>query len=145
MQETRVPSLGWEDPLERAMATLCSILAWRIPWTEEPSGPQSTESQRVGHEWSNLACTGSSKVKLKFIGVQLLPLKWNRNQCSACFFSSPFTEFFLASEHSLLSFYNSNALKKMFKRCPLCLSLSARKFFQIISLKIGISLAFCLK
>ena len=48
--ETWVRSLGWEDPLEKEMATLSSILAWRIPWTEEPGGLQSTESQRVGHD-----------------------------------------------------------------------------------------------
>ena len=42
-------SLGWEDPLEKEMATHSSILAWRIPWTEEPGGLQSTGSQRVGH------------------------------------------------------------------------------------------------
>ena len=41
MQETQVQSLGWEDPLEKGMATHSSILAWRIPWTEEPSGLQS--------------------------------------------------------------------------------------------------------
>ena len=49
MQETRVPSLGREDPLEEGKATHSSLLAWRIPWTEEPGGLQSTESQRVGH------------------------------------------------------------------------------------------------
>jgi len=49
MQETDtgVRSLGWEDPLEEGMATHPSILAWRIPWTEEPGGLQSMESQRV--------------------------------------------------------------------------------------------------
>ena len=41
--------LDWEDPLEKATATYFSILAWRIPWTEEPGGLQSIESQRVGH------------------------------------------------------------------------------------------------
>ena len=41
MQETQVQSLGWEDPLEKGMATHSSILAWRIPWTEEPDGLQS--------------------------------------------------------------------------------------------------------
>ena len=45
MQETQVRSLGWEDPLEKEMATHSSILAWRIPWTEEPGGLQSTGSQ----------------------------------------------------------------------------------------------------
>ena len=43
------PSLGQEDPLEEAMAAHSTILAWRIPWTEEPGGLQSTGSQRVGH------------------------------------------------------------------------------------------------
>ena len=45
-----VRSLGWEDPLEKEMASHSSILAWRIPWTEELGGLQSTESQRVGHD-----------------------------------------------------------------------------------------------
>ena len=48
MWETWVQFLGWEDPLEEGMATHSSILAWRIPWTEEPSGLQSMGSQRVG-------------------------------------------------------------------------------------------------
>ena len=52
-----VQSLGWQDPLEEGMATHSSIPAWIIPWTEEPSGPWSIESQRVGHDWSNLKCT----------------------------------------------------------------------------------------
>ena len=47
MQETRVQSLGWEDPQEKGTATRSSILAWRISRTEEPGGLQSTESQRV--------------------------------------------------------------------------------------------------
>ena len=50
MQETQVPSLGKEDPLEEGMATHSSILAWRIPWTEEPGRPHSLGSQRVGHD-----------------------------------------------------------------------------------------------
>ena len=49
MQETQVHSLGWEDPLEKEMATHSGILAWRIPWTEEPGGLQFPGSQRVGH------------------------------------------------------------------------------------------------
>ena len=48
--ETWIQSLGWEDPLEEGMATHANILAWIIPWTEEPGGLQSTESQRVGHD-----------------------------------------------------------------------------------------------
>ena len=50
MQETQVFSLGQEDPLEKGMATHSSILAWRIPWTEEPHGLQSMGSERVGHD-----------------------------------------------------------------------------------------------
>ena len=50
MRETWVRSLGQEDPLEKEMATHSSILAWRIPWTEEPGGLQSTGLQRVGHD-----------------------------------------------------------------------------------------------
>ena len=50
MQETQVRPLGWQDPLEKAMATHSSTLAWKIPWMEEPGRLQSTGSQRVGHD-----------------------------------------------------------------------------------------------
>ena len=50
VQETQVQSLGREDPLEKEMATHSSILAWRIPWMEEPGGLYSMGSQRVGHD-----------------------------------------------------------------------------------------------
>ena len=50
MRETQVRPLGWEDPLEEEMATLSSVLAWKIPWTEEPGGLPSVGSQRVGHD-----------------------------------------------------------------------------------------------
>ena len=52
-QETWILSLGWEDPLEKKMATHSRILAWEIPWTEEPGGLQSMGSKRVGRD---LAC-----------------------------------------------------------------------------------------
>ena len=52
-QETWVRSLGQEDPLEKRLATHSSILAWRIPWTEEPGGLQSMGSQRIGHNLAN--------------------------------------------------------------------------------------------
>ena len=52
MWETWVQSLGWEDPLENGTVTHCSILAWRIPWTEEPGGLQSMGSQRVRYNWA---------------------------------------------------------------------------------------------
>ena len=50
MQEVWVQFLGWEDPLEKEMATHSSILVWEIPWTEDPSGLRSMESQRVRHD-----------------------------------------------------------------------------------------------
>ena len=55
MQETRVQSLGWEDPLEEEMTTHSIILAWKISWTEEPGGLQSMGSQRVRHDWATNA------------------------------------------------------------------------------------------
>ena len=50
VQETWVQSLGWEDPLEKEMTTHSSILAWKIPWTEDPVRLQSMQLQIVGHE-----------------------------------------------------------------------------------------------
>ena len=50
MQETWVQSLSWEDPLEKGMATHSNVLAWRIPWSEEPGGLQSTGSKKVRHD-----------------------------------------------------------------------------------------------
>ena len=53
MQETWVQSLGWEDSLEKGMATHFSILSWKILWTEEPGGLQSMGTQTVGHDWAH--------------------------------------------------------------------------------------------
>ena len=55
MRETQVQSLGWEDPLEKEMVTHSSTLAWRIPWTEEPDGLQSMESQGVAKSQTGLS------------------------------------------------------------------------------------------
>ena len=57
LQETRVWSLGWEDPLEKGMTPHSSILAWSIPWGEKPGGLQSIGSQRVGQNWRDFVCT----------------------------------------------------------------------------------------
>ena len=64
-QEMWVQSLGLEDPLEDGMATYTSILAWRIPWTEEPGRRQFIGSQRVGHNWSDLAHMQGTKMKMR--------------------------------------------------------------------------------
>ena len=69
IQETQVQSLGWEDPLEKGMATHSSILAWRIPWTEEPGGLQSMGLQRIRHDWSNLAHTKHVNIYVNRISV----------------------------------------------------------------------------
>ena len=67
MWETRVQSLGWEDLLEKEMATHSNILAWKIPWTEEAGRLQSMGSQRVGHDWTtSLHFTSCGKKVLSF-------------------------------------------------------------------------------
>ena len=70
MQETQVRSLGQEDSLEKGMATHFSIVAWRIPWTEEPGGLQSMGLQRVGHThthtnefFGKVTCQGLASIK----------------------------------------------------------------------------------
>ena len=71
MQETWVWPLGGEDPLEREMATHSSILAWRIPWKEEPGGLQSMGLQRVGHDWAtSLSLKREIKQKVSFLLIQ---------------------------------------------------------------------------
>ena len=64
MRETWIQSLGQEDPMEKEMATHSSTLAWRIPWTDEPGGLQSTGSQRVRHNTPTLS---NSHVKVYFL------------------------------------------------------------------------------
>ena len=70
MQETWVPSLGWEDLLEKGKATHSSILAWRIPWTEEPGGLWSMWSQRVRYNWATNTFTFSYIIEF-----------WKNNVC----------------------------------------------------------------
>ena len=59
-QETGGWSLGWEDPLEKEIATHSSVLAWRVPGTGEPGGLPSMGSHRVGHDWSDLAAAAAA-------------------------------------------------------------------------------------
>ena len=68
MQETQIQSLGWENSLEKGMATHSSILAWRIPWTEEPGGLQSMGLQRVRHSWT----TNTVFVYAQFLAVLII-------------------------------------------------------------------------
>ena len=69
-QETWVWSLGWEDPLEEEMATHSSILAWEIPWTEQPGGLQSMGLQRVGHDWAH---TDTRSIIPPYKGKSIVP------------------------------------------------------------------------
>ena len=72
MQQTWVWPLGWEDPLEKGMATCSSMLAWKIPWTEEPARLQSMGSKRVGHDWA----TNTLIFLLRFILYGTLCTSW---------------------------------------------------------------------
>ena len=63
--------LGWEYPQEKGMATHYCILAWRIPWTEEPGGPQSVGSQRVGHDGAAFASRSLHHLLLSTVGSEL--------------------------------------------------------------------------
>ena len=85
MQKTQVQSLGQEDSLEEDIATHSSILAWRIPWTEEPGGLQSIGSHKVRHDWSNWAYTiifytsnfiSKENQSLQFPRLSNLPSNW---------------------------------------------------------------------
>ena len=76
----QVQSLSQEDPLEEGTATHSNILAWRIPWTEKPGRLWSTGSQRVKHNWSNLASTHTHKTLIKEIEYD--SKKWKDIPCS---------------------------------------------------------------
>ena len=74
MQETWVWSLGQEDPLEEGMATHCSILAWRILWTEKPGGLQSTGPHKIRLDWAAVtAIVQRSRIKGHIICIDLVP------------------------------------------------------------------------
>ena len=78
-----VRPLGREDPLEQGMATHSSILAWRIPWTEDPGGLQCIGLQRVGHDWSDLASTWFNALILYVVLI-----KWNHTLFFFAFYPS---------------------------------------------------------
>ena len=101
MQETRVQLVDQEDSLEKGMATHSSILAWRIPWTEEPGGLQFTGLQRVGHDWAtNIFITflyfyfvfpGKRTPNIKYLSFHLED-KWKFKKFQAlCFFKNCFS------------------------------------------------------
>ena len=85
MQEMWVWSLGWEDPLEKERATHSSVLAWRIPQTEEPGGPQATGSQRAGHNRVCMADARPWAQQWLWHQMHLLWSKlWSAARCCSC-------------------------------------------------------------
>ena len=85
MRETWVRSLGQEDPLEKEMATHSSILAWRIPWMEEPGGLQCSGSQRVGHDWvTSLSLSGSKCIHILSVAYRSVQSFWGEHPCKTC-------------------------------------------------------------
>ena len=81
--KTWVRSLDQEDPLEKRMATHSSILAWRIPWTEEPSGLESMGSQRVGHDWATNITTTCWKFYFRKVNLMVVYSRWEEEQGDA--------------------------------------------------------------
>ena len=77
VEQTQVRSLGWKDPLEKGMATHSSILAWRIPWTEEPGGLESMGFERVRHSWATNIFTSLFTLRRPtFLGFHSTILFW---------------------------------------------------------------------
>ena len=105
MQETRVWSLDREDPLEKEMATHSSILAWRIPWTEEPGGLQSTGSQRVGHDWVTLLTYLPFDPEIPLLGIHPEKTIIQKNMYTPVFTAALFTT---AGHGSILNVQRSN-------------------------------------
>ena len=101
-------SLGREDPLEKEMATHSSILAWRIPWTEEPGGLQSTVLQRVRHDWATSLF--KEKWSLMFSWQEILFQQWTR------YFSRSRGLFFLIITFQKMA---PKLLKKTFVGCKI--------------------------
>ena len=118
MQEIWVHPLGWEDPLEKEMASHSSTLAWKIPWTEEPGRLQSKGSQRVRHDWTISLYT---QIQIPFFFPLLSLFEWYCNCYSAvCWDNYPFSLNYLAccwksSDHMC----KSQFLDTMFYSIPL--------------------------
>ena len=131
MQETQVWSLGGEDPLEKEVATLSSILAWRIPWTEEPNGLQSMGLQRFRHDWAAKQQRWSHN-NLKFTKERLILRCSNTNKSIPTFLilhkrlkNKAYTKFKKAN----------TKLKKAYTKIRLCLRMCGIQKYAFLSFK----------
>ena len=132
-QETWVQSLGWDDPLEKGMATHSSILSRKIPWTEEPGGVQSMGSQRVGHDWVTFTFTF-------FLNFQVDTVLGGGGwwwHCSPCYSDVPrssrefiFCSFlnvmFYLHQESILGWYFKSFIIYNYQLCLLVLSITEK-------------------
>ena len=100
MKETRVRSLGWEDPLEQEMATHSSTLAWRIPWRGEPGRLWSMGSQGVGHDWVTSLSLSQHYLRICFLDSSLTRLSSWRCLLTGSFSHSPYEPLHRANELS---------------------------------------------
>ena len=91
MWETWIRSLGWEDPLEKEMATHSSTLAWKIPRTGEPGGLPSLGSHRVRHGWSDLAAAAAAAAPYPLIVSNIIISEWVKSLSHVRLFASPWT------------------------------------------------------
>ena len=115
MQETRVQSLGWEDPLEKAMAPHSSTLAWKIPWTEEPGRLPSMGSQRVGHVWETPLSLSFSSHTTNNGRIRIQPTDLSLSQYAKKLFKKREKEFFTCP---------------VITHCILCLNLKLFSLFK---------------
>ena len=121
VRETWVRSLGWEDPLKEEMATHSDILAWKIPWTEEPGGLQSTGLQRVEHDWANNSFLIAQPCFATFLCFQLVRVLQKCCLCSVSIPSFPINLEITLAIPSVASGGHHNAKNSgQFSVCILC-------------------------
>ena len=131
MWETRVQSLGWEDPLEKEMATHSSTLAWKIPWTEECGGLQCMGSQRVRHDWTSEHPAESSVQYLRFTNrLWCTVVKFDR----IFFFSAIFSHqsFYPCSDAKLywsLTFHRNHSCRTWLEASSVYIKLARNQLF----------------
>ena len=112
IRETRVQSLGWDDLLEKEMATHFSVLAWKTPWTEEPGRLQSMGSQRVGHNWAT-SLSLSFMGFVKNVGVSRGRIEWGWLEITLSWVVSTFMVTILSTSMDKTKFFYSKAKNHM--------------------------------